>query len=379
MEGVMIILSDLLFDYTMRTVALGSAILGLVSGALGTYAVLRKQSLLGDAMAHAALPGVVLAFIIFRSRAPFVLMMGAIISGWLGTLLIINIIKLTRVKEDSALGLILSVFFGFGLMLLTYIQRIPDARQAGLDRFLFGQAAALLQSDILTMAYVGGAALIIMVVFWKEFKLLSFDREFGASLGFSMQGLDILLTTLIVIAIVIGLQTVGVVLMSAMVVAPATAARQWTNRMHIMVILSAIFGALAGIIGTVISGLGPRIPTGPTIVLSISIIVLISLLLAPNRGLTWRWIKNIRNKNKIELETVLLDLYTLATKHDKPTHGHSINVLDTMHTGTHGTLNTLKELQKRDLVEHQEKDIWSLTQGGWQKAQDLAKERGKTS
>ena len=368
---------ELLFDYTLRTVALGSATLGLVSGALGTYAVLRKQSLLGDAISHAALPGIVLAFLAFRSKAPLILILGAVLVGWLGTLFIINIIRYTRIKEDTAMGLVLSVFFGFGLMLLTYTQRIPDARQAGLDRFLFGQAAALLRSDIITMAAVGGIALVVMALFWKEFKLLSFDPEFGASLGFPIRKLDILLTTLIVIAIVIGLQTVGVILMSAMIVAPAAAARQWTNRMHIMVLLSALFGALAGISGTIISSLAARIATGPTIVLSISLIVLISLLFAPKRGLVWRWIKRLKNRHKLELDSVLFDLYTLASQHGDHTHSHSRQVIRTMHPGDRGTLRSLRELQKHNLVVEGDKDHWSLTASGWERAKELARERGK--
>jgi manganese/zinc/iron transport system permease protein len=370
------ILQDLLFDYTLRTVALGSAVLGLVSGALGTYAVLRKQSLLGDAMSHAALPGVVLAFILFRSKSPLVLIIGAMIAGWVGTILIMNIVNLTRIKEDSAMGLVLSVFFGFGLMLLTYIQRIPDAGQAGLDRFLFGQAATLLQSDVITMAIIGGIALLLMMIFWKEFKILSFDPDFGASLGFPIRWLDTLLTTLIVIAIVIGLQAVGVVLMSSMVVAPAVAARQWTNRMHVMVLLSAFFGAVAGIMGTVISSLGRRISTGPTIVLSISFIVLVSLLFAPNRGLVWRWIQSLQNRRKMALETVLLDLYTLASKHGERSYGHSKNVLRTMHAGDTGIMKSLKELQSRGLVHQDEKDTWALTDAGWVHAEELAEVRG---
>lgn len=373
------ILQDLLFDYTLRTVALGSATLGLVSGALGTYAVLRKQSLLGDAMSHAALPGVVLAFILFRSKSPLVLIIGAMIAGWVGTILIMNIVNLTRIKEDSAMGLILSVFFGFGLMLLTYIQRIPDAGQAGLDRFLFGQAATLLQSDVTTMALIGGIVLFLMVLFWKEFKILSFDPDFGASLGFPIRWLDILLTTLIVIAIVIGLQSVGVVLMSSMVVAPAAAARQWTNRMHVMVLLSAIFGAIAGIIGTVISSLGRNISTGPTIVLSISFIVLISMLFAPKRGLVWRWIQSLHNQRKMELETILLDLFTLASKHGERSYGHSKNVLRTMHAGDSGVMKSLKELKSRGLVRQNEKDSWALTDAGWEQAKVLAKVRGVIS
>src|SRR5688572_19802294 len=149
------LLRDLFFDYTLRTVALGSATLGIVSGALGSYAVLRKQSLLGDAMSHAALPGVVLAFLLTRSKEPVVLILGALVAGWVGTLALLAITRSTRLKDDSALGLVLSVFFGFGLMLLTFVQKLPDASQAGLDKFLFGQAATLLESDVVIMAGIG--------------------------------------------------------------------------------------------------------------------------------------------------------------------------------------------------------------------------------
>jgi ABC-type Mn2+/Zn2+ transport system permease subunit len=190
------LLRELLFDYTLRTVALSAATLGIVSGALGSYAVLRRQSLLGDAISHAALPGIALAFLLTGSKEPLVLMIGAAIAGWLGTLLMMSIVCTTRIKDDSAPGLILSVFFGFGLMLLTFIQRQPDAGQAGLDKFLFGQAAALLQRDVITMAVLGGLALLMMAIFRKEFKLLSFDPDYGASLGYPMRMLDILLTTL---------------------------------------------------------------------------------------------------------------------------------------------------------------------------------------
>src|SRR5262249_14082957 len=154
---------------------------------------------------------------------------------------------------DAALGLVLSVFFGFGMVLLTLLRHSRDAAQAGLDRFLFGQAATLLEGDVYLMAAFGVPALLAAALLWKEFKLLSFDPDFGASLGFPMRLLDVLLTTLLVIAIVIGLQTVGVVLMSAMIVAPAAAARQWTDRLGVMVVLSALFGALAGVGGAVVS------------------------------------------------------------------------------------------------------------------------------
>src|SRR5215212_3997646 len=143
------ILHSLLFDYTLRTVALGTAVLGLVSGTLGAFAFLRRQSLIGDAISHAALPGVVLAFMLTGVKGPAVLMAGAAVAGIAGVLLVIAVTRNTRIKQDAALGIILSVFFGFGLMLLTFLQRDPNARQAGLNHFLFGQAATLLVGDVL--------------------------------------------------------------------------------------------------------------------------------------------------------------------------------------------------------------------------------------
>jgi len=291
-------LIDLVSDYTLRTVASGTAILGLVSGTLGAFALLRRQSLFGDAISHAALPGIVLVFMVTGIKGPLVLMGGAALAGIAGVLLVLALVRLTRIKQDSALGIILSTFFGFGLMLLTFLQRSPDARQAGLNHYLLGQAATLLDRDVIIIGIFGAAALGLTLLFWKEFKLLSFDRDFGASLGFPMQALEILITLLLVTAIVIGLQAVGVILMSAMLVAPAVAARQWTDRLGVMVVLSALYGATAGVAGTVISGLGAGISTGPLIVLCISVIALLSLLLAPNRGLGWRWLRQRRGRSK---------------------------------------------------------------------------------
>jgi manganese/zinc/iron transport system permease protein len=289
------------FDYTLMIVATGAALLGIVSGALGTYAVLRRQSLLGDAISHAALPGVAIAFLLTGNKAPLILVLGAAIAGWLGTLLIMSVVRLTRIKYDSALGIVLSTFFGFGLVLHTLIQRTGNANQAGLDTFLFGQAATILESDVLTIGILGGVAIIIMIVFWKELKLLVFDEGFAASLGFPIRVLDILLTSLLVIAIVLGLQAVGAVLMSAMLVAPAVAARQWTNKLSLMMFLAACFGALAGVSGTIISSSASRIPTGPTIVLCATVVVGLSIAFAPNRGLLWDWLRHQRNKQGLKV------------------------------------------------------------------------------
>lgn len=290
---------ELFNDYTLRTVALGAAILGATGGGLGAYAVLRRQSLLGDAISHAALPGVALAFLITNSKIPLVLMAGAGVTGWLATVAIRKVTRATRIKYDTALGLALSVFFGIGLVLLTYIQHQSGAGQAGLDTFLFGQAATLVEGDVITMAVLGGAAFLLTALFWKEFKLLSFDPAFGQSLGFPVGKLDVLLTTLLVVAIVIGLRTVGVVLMSAVIIAPAAAARQWTDRLGVMVVLAAFFGAATGVAGAILSSTIANLPTGPTIVLCMGAVVLVSLLGSPHRGLLWRIRRERRNARRL--------------------------------------------------------------------------------
>ena len=352
---------DLFNDYTLRTVALGAAALGATSGALGSYAVLRKQSLLGDAISHAALPGIALAFLLTGSKAPLVLVLGAAAAGWIGTLLVMRIVNTTRVKEDSALGIVLSVFFGFGLVLLTYIQKRPDASQAGLDRFLFGQAATLLQRDVILIATLGGIALAVAALFWKEFKLLSFDPDFGASLGFPMRRIDVLLTSVLVLSIVIGLQTVGVVLMSAMVVAPAAAARQWTDRMGTMIVLAGGFGALAGVSGATISSLAQHVPTGPTIVLCLTVLVLVSLALAPRRGLVWESVRQARNRRQLHMHSVLRDLNALAVQHGGQEHVHASAVLEAMHPGARHELHALAE---RGWARRTGADGWSITPSG---------------
>lgn len=367
----MLDLIRLLFtDYTLRTVALGAAVLGIVSGVMSCFALLRKQSLLGDAMSHAALPGVVIAFILTGQKTPIALMTGALIAGWLGALLVMLIVRYTRIKEDSALGIVLAVFFGLGLVLLTWVQRQESANQSGLDKFLFGQAAALITQDVVTMAAVGAFVLLCVGIFWKEFKLLTFDATYTASLGFNARALDVLLTILIVAAIVVGLQTVGVVLMSAMMVAPGAAARQWTNRLGVMVLLAAIFGATAGISGALISSLTSNLPTGPTIVLVISVIVATSLLFAPNRGLLWNAFRQQRNRRRLRSDAVLEALYTMGMHHGDPMHPHELRSLQAALPGR-GVRFTLRQLAADQLAQPTGPDQWALTPAGAERARSL--------
>lgn len=281
----MSLFAELMGDYTFQIVALGSALLGVVSGVLGCFAVLRKQSLLGDGVSHASLPGVVLAFLLTGSKHTEVLLLGALLTGLLAMGLIVGISRNSRIRFDSALALVMSVFFGLGMVLLTYAQKVPNANQAGLKRFIYGQASTLLQRDVIFMAVSGCVLLAIVLLLWKELKLLAFDPEYAGTLGFPAGKLNLLLSVLLVAAIMMGLQTVGVVLMSAMLIAPAVAARQWTNQLWVMVMLASVFGALSGVAGTLISSAVPELPTGPVIAVCVTGIAAVSLLAAPGRGI----------------------------------------------------------------------------------------------
>lgn len=280
-------LRDLFMDYTLRNVALGTAVLGIVSGVLGCFAVLRKQGLMGDALSHAALPGVCLAYMLTGSKAPLTLMLGAAVAGWIGMMVILQTVRRTRIDQGSALGVVLTSFFGLGVVLLTVVQKGNDANQAGLDKFLFGQAAALVAEQVATMSVLASVTLFTVWLLFKEFKVLSFDPEFAGTLGLKTGPLGTLLTGLLVVAIVIGLNTVGVILMSAMLIAPAAAARQWTNSLSKMIFLSALFGVGAGVTGALMSVTQTGVPTGPAVILVLGAIVVASLLFGSARGTVW--------------------------------------------------------------------------------------------
>ncbi|WP_107039184.1 metal ABC transporter permease [Brumimicrobium mesophilum] len=360
-------------DYTLRTITLGTAVLGAVTGMLGSFAVLRKESLLGDAISHAALPGIAIAFLITGSKDSHILLIGALVSGLIGTLWIRGITSKTYLKSDTALGLILSLFFGFGMLLLTYIQKQPNANQAGLDKYLFGQAATLVESDVWLMTLITGLCLIVLLLFWKEFKILLFDKDYAQTLGFNTKFIDILITSFIVLAIVLGLQTVGVVLMSAMLLAPAAAARQWTNSLGKMVFLAAILGASAGVFGTAISATQNNLSTGPVIVLVASIFVLFSFIFSPKRGLLFKRIRLIKNRNDLETQKTLAFMYHIVEDHDDVTHPHTIKMLNNFQGYSR---KGLRKLVDKNYVEV-EGGMWSMTSKGFKAAENLYNQNGK--
>lgn len=360
-------LLDLLGDYTVRTVAMGAALLGIVSGVLGCFAVLRRQSLLGDTLSHAALPGVCLGFLIAGSRDLGAILAGAIATGVLAALVMLLLTRRSRLKTDAGLGISLSLFFAAGVVLLTHIQGTGAASQGGLDSFLFGQAAAILRSDLWVMGGVTAAALLLVAALWKEFKLVAFDPGFAASLGLPVVALEVLLTVMIALAVVVGLQMVGVVLMAAMIIAPAVAARQWTRRLEGMVALSAAFGVTAGVAGALGSALGPGLSTGPLIVLAATAIVLVSLAAAPERGLVWEAVRRARERRRLRGRGVLATLYRLAAEHEDARYPSEQGMVDAYHGVP--TRRVMGRLEDRGLVrpvdhEPERTRHWELTPEG---------------
>jgi manganese/zinc/iron transport system permease protein len=355
-------------------VIIGTALFGISSGVLGCFAVLRKHALMGDALAHAALPGVCLAFLLSGGmKHPLLFIIGAATTGLLGSLAIQAITRWSRIKEDAAIGLILSVFFGVGIVLLTYIQHQPYGNQAGIDKFLFGQAAAMVTQDV---ALFGGLAVLLLLAVlmaYKEFKVIAFDPGFARASGIPVGAMDVFLLVLIVLVVTAGLQAVGVVLMAAMLITPAAAARQWTDRLGWMLCLSALFGATAGVIGTIISTTASRMPTGPWIVVAVTTIFGISIVLAPRRGILQRWLVQHKTAGRIQRENVLKTLYRLTEDRGFPAYP-----IATIQEYRHLTTRTCQRLLRRlkDLgwaACDTQSAMWRLTDTGRSEAARLVR------
>ena len=292
-------------DHTVRIVAIGATVIGFVAGSLGCFAYLRRQSLLGDVVSHASLSGITLAFILASlwsdtvAKSMIVLIPGAIVIGSIAMLFAGAVVRRTKIKMDTALAVTLALFFGGGITLMRVIQTGPFTDRQGLDSYIFGQAAAITIADVYAILALGAIALVLLAVFWKEFKLYTFDEGFAKSRGFSAGILEPLLLSTIVIAVVIGLKAVGIILMIAFVIAPPSAARQWTHRLEGMVVLAGGFGAISGLLGTLTSGMLGDVPTGPVIVLFLTCFAIISLFIAPKRGIVFRTLRMRRKRREL--------------------------------------------------------------------------------
>ena len=272
-------------------VLVGTMLLGIAAGVTGTFALLQKQSLVGDAAAHAALPGIALAFLLTGKKELPILMIGAAITSALSVYCIQWIIKFSKLKADAAIGLVLSVYFGIGIVLLTVVNQSGAGSQSGLNDFIFGKAATMTKEDLVWLFACATIVIMISIIFYKEWKLMIFDPLFAKGIGLPIERLRAVLTALIVLTIVTGIQAVGVILMSALLIIPAATAKFWANNLSRMLILSSVIGGLSGIGGTYISSLRTGLSTGPLIVLLAALFFFFSYLFSPNIGLISRFLQ----------------------------------------------------------------------------------------
>ncbi len=291
-------------------VMIGTALLGGMSGVVGSFAVLRGRPLVGDMLAHAALPGVCLAFLLMGTRNLLGLSLGALASGLVAIAAVTVIVRWTRTKEDAAIGIVLSTFFGAGVVLLSVIQKPSvGGNKAGLNLYLFGEPANMLTGDLFLLAGVAALVLLTVAMLFKEFQLVCFDIDFAQSQGWPTLGLDLAMMTALAVVTVVGLPIVGVILMVAMIILPAATARFWTNRLHILLLLAGALGVAAGLLG---SQLGRNLPAGASIVLTATALFVVSLLFAPQRGVVAQVVAEWRLRRRISREHLLRSLYELG-------------------------------------------------------------------
>ncbi|MCF3651989.1 metal ABC transporter permease [Synoicihabitans lomoniglobus] len=296
-------------DAALRYALAGSILLGLSCGLLGSFIVVRRMALVGDALSHAVLPGVALGFLWGMTKDPLAIFVGAVVAGLAGTALVTALTRTTRLKEDTALGLVLASFFAAGICLVTMIQRLPTGNKSGLDKFLFGQAAALGADDITLMAVVTTVAVVLVTLFYKELLATSFDEGFARSSGIPSAWVHHGLMLVLAAATVIALQAVGVVLVSAMLITPAATAYLLTDRLHRMLLLASGFGILAGAAGAFFSFIGRGLPTGPLMVIGASTVFAGAYFLAPRHGVVARWWRHRQSAARTSRENTLKALY----------------------------------------------------------------------
>lgn len=327
--------------FNTNAVILGTTLLGIAAGVIGAFSLLRKRSLTADALSHATLPGIAGAFLIatalgYQGRSMPVLMVGAAITGIVGVAGIHFILHHTRLKEDAAIGIVLSVFFGIGVVLLSVVQTSASGSAAGINHYIYGQTAAMTRSDAMLMGIIGVIASLIALVLLKEFMLVCFNEHFARSIGLPVWLIDSIMLGLVVVITVAGLQAVGLILIVAMLIIPPAAARFWTDRLWKLVLVSALIGGVSGYAGASISALLPRKPAGSVIVLVAGAVFTFSMFAAPARGVIADTIRRVRLKIRIAVDHVLESLYEIE-----------IGVEQLPHPSFHATL------------------IWLMQRRGW--------------
>jgi manganese/zinc/iron transport system permease protein len=367
----------LLEDYNTRVVVLGVMALGAAAGVVGTFLLLRKRALTADALSHATLPGIAVAFMIAvafggTGKSMLGLLLGAFVFGCIGVLFILAIRHTTRLKDDAAIGIVLSVFFGLGLCLLKIATEMPSGSAAGLQGFIFGKAASMVASDAMTMLGVAVGIILITGALRKEFTLLCFDEKFSKTQGWPVLSLDIVLMGMVAIVTVIALQSVGLVLAVAMLIIPAASARYWARNITSMLVVSALFGCLSGWLGATVSALVPRMPTGPIIVLICGFWFIVSFIFGRNNGIVVSQVARLRLNRRVAMQHLLRAMWeTHERKDSKFIH---LDTIVAMRSWNPSFVHRLfKRAKRRGYTTRGSADIWIMTEDGATEAKRIVR------
>lgn len=354
------------------SILISCGLIGAVSAAIGMYAVLQKKSLLADSISHSLLPGIMLGFLIFKEKDPISISIGATVFGLISAYATDWLVNNTKIKQDTAIGINLSFFFGLGVVLLTFIQSGKYGSQSGLNQYLLGNAASMQISDIYFFTGIGVLIAAVLFLLGKEINLISFNREYAQSIGLPVKSLEFVLRLLTVLTIVAGIQAVGVVLMASCLIAPTIAAQYWSIQLNKIQLYSVITGCLSGILGALFSYYFNHVPTGPLIVIILSLAAFLSLLLGKEKGILKRILKTRRANLNIHGEHVLKSLYYINERENKS----NIFLLNEINSsvGLSPSLvkKSIKHLEKKGLVTINNQDI-TITETGKKEANRIVR------
>jgi manganese/zinc/iron transport system permease protein len=340
--------------------------MGIVSGVVGLLLMLKKQSILGVSVSYASLPGLMIAFLLVGTRIQGALLAGAALTASLMAIYVIFLVKNKSLQRSSSVNLLLTASLGLGLVFLTISNHNPTLVPQDISNFLFGEVATIQLLDAQITVSVALAVLFALFLFWKELIIVACDPSYAVSAGYAVFRLDLLLAFLVVSAVLSGIQTVGVILMGAMLVAPAVAARSWTNSRRIMLLLSMLIGGFAGVIGTILANMTPKLPIGPTIVLLASGFACLSFFFAPRRGILWVHLRQRKLQNSTDPYAVLNMLYLLSKQHKDVNHGHSEATISAFYPLKKNLGDMLAHLSTLDMVIQTKPQYWAITGAGVQ-------------
>ncbi|MDG2126240.1 MAG: metal ABC transporter permease [Verrucomicrobiales bacterium] len=351
----------------------GCLLLGVVCGVLGSFMVVRKMALVGDALSHAVLPGVVAGFLWNVEKDPVAIFVGAVAAGLLGAVVMRLIRETTKLKPDAALAIVLGGFFAIGAVMLGLVQRMPARGKGGLEEYLFGQASAITGTSLGLIAGVTVLSLVLVLLLWRPLVLSSFDDGFARSVGLPVVVLHYVLMMLLAFAVVVALQAVGVVLVSAMLIIPAATAYLLTERFHVMVMLAAGFGALSAVLGAFFSFLGTELPTGPFMVLSAGGLFAGSFLFAPRHGVLLRWLRRRRQTARVGRENTLKAAFHVMERHGDGKRPVALGELAQMRGVTSGAVGAeVRRLAGYGLAQLRGGEV-VLTDAGWRRASEIVR------